>query len=72
LAGLGWRLHADPLLTMELALEQLATHIPDIVLQRPHIDNPPQTIDSCGVVVFADISGILANYIIAKHYNFIS
>lgn len=44
---------------MELALEQLATHIPDLVFQKPQSDHLPQTIHSYGVIVFADISGEL-------------
>jgi hypothetical protein len=44
---------------MELVLEQLATHIPDLVIQKPLIDHLPQTIYSYGVIVFADISGIV-------------
>ncbi len=38
-------------------LEQLVTHIPDMVVYRAHNAPMPQTIHSYGVVMFADISG---------------
>lgn len=38
-------------------MEQLAAHIPDLVIQKPVSDHLPQTVHSYGVVVFADISG---------------
>lgn len=47
---------------MELVLEQLAAHIPDLVIQKPVSDHLPQTVHSYGVVVFADISGTLLLY----------
>ena len=49
------RMHAVH--TMELALEQLVTHIPDLVIVRPTGESLPQTVHSYGVIVFADISG---------------
>ena len=39
--------------------EQLASHIPDVVIQRPHDAPLPQTVHSYGVIVFADISGMI-------------
>ena len=42
-------------------LEQLATHIPDLVIQRPHDAPLPQTVLSYGVILFADISGKTIN-----------
>ena len=41
----------------EDVLEQLVTHIPDIVVQRPVNSPNPQTVRSYGVLMFADISG---------------
>ena len=42
---------------LPLVLEQLASHIPDLVVYRAHNAPLPQTIHSYGVVMFADISG---------------
>ena len=38
-------------------LEQLVSHIPDLVVARAYDAPLPQTIHSYGVVMFADISG---------------
>lgn len=46
-------------------LEQLVTHIPDMVVYRAHNAPLPQTIHSYGVVMFADISGKIALHYIA-------
>ena len=42
---------------LEPVLEQLATHVPDLIVFRTHDAPLPQTIRSYGVVMFADISG---------------
>lgn len=39
------------------ALDQLATHVPDVVIHRSHTAPIPQTVHSYGVVMFADVSG---------------
>ena len=41
----------------ELALEQLATHIPDLVLRRSPLDPVPQITHCYGVMMFLDVSG---------------
>ena len=41
-----------------LALEQLATHIPDMVLYRSHQSPVPQITHCYGVIMFLDVSGI--------------
>ena len=38
-------------------LEQLVTHVPDLIVYRSHDAPLPQTIHSYGVVMFGDISG---------------
>ena len=38
-------------------MEQLVTHVPDLVVYRSHSAPLPQTIHSYGVVMFGDISG---------------
>lgn len=48
-------------------LEQLVTHIPDLIAYRVHDAPLPQTIHSYGVVMFADISGIY--FIMAQTYD---
>ena len=40
-------------------LEQLVTHVPDLIVYRSHDAPLPQTIHSYGVVMFGDISGSL-------------
>lgn len=44
---------------LEPVLEQLATHVPDLIVFRSHDAPLPQTIHSYGVVMFTDISGKL-------------
>ncbi len=43
--------------TLDSAAEQLAAHLPDVVITRPYDAPIPQTIHTYGVIVFADISG---------------
>ena len=38
-------------------LEQLVTHVPDIIVHHSNDQSVPRTINSYGVVMFADISG---------------
>lgn len=47
---------------LEPALEQLATHVPDLIVFRSHDAPLPQTIHSYGVVMFTDISGNLSTW----------
>ena len=42
---------------LEPVLEQLATHVPDLIVFRSHDAPLPQTIHSYGVIMFGDISG---------------
>lgn len=42
---------------LEPILEQLATHVPDLIVFRSHDAPLPQTIHSYGIVMFGDISG---------------
>ena len=51
-----------------MALEQLVTHIPDLVVHRSHGEPLPQTIHSYGVVMFTDISGGYFAVSMAKDY----
>ena len=44
---------------LDPVLEQLATHVPDLIVFRSHDAPLPQTIHSYGVVMFTDISGKL-------------
>ena len=44
---------------LEPILEQLATHVPDLIVFRSHDAPLPQTIHSYGVIMFGDISGNL-------------
>lgn len=44
---------------LEPVLEQLATHVPDLIVFRSHDAPLPQTIHSYGVIMFGDISGKL-------------
>ena len=44
-----------------LALEQLATHIPDMVLYRSHQAPVPQIVHCYGVIMFLDVSGTAVN-----------
>ena len=42
-----------------VALEQLATHIPDMVLYRSHLAPVPQITHCYGVIMFLDVSGTI-------------
>ena len=42
-----------------MALEQLATHIPDMVLYRSHLAPVPQITHCYGVIMFLDVSGTI-------------
>lgn len=42
---------------LEPVLEQLATHVPDLIVFRSHDAPLPQTVHSYGVIMFGDISG---------------
>ncbi len=46
---------------LEPVLEQLATHVPDLIVFRSHDAPLPQTIHSYGVIMFGDISGNLSS-----------
>lgn len=46
---------------LEPILEQLTTHVPDLIVFRSHDAPIPQTIHSYGVIMFGDISGKFLN-----------